>query len=51
MVTDELGLSLERENPVKNGLVTFVSFLFFGIIPILPFIVGNLFKNRFNIFN
>lgn len=36
MVTDELGLDIENENAVKNGVVTFVSFTFFGIIPILP---------------
>lgn len=45
MVTDELGLSLEKEDPVKNGLITFASFLFFGLIPLMPYIIGYIISN------
>ena len=40
MMVEELGLSPGDENPIKNALVTFFSFGLFGLIPILPFIVG-----------
>ena len=33
MMVEELGLMSVDENPVKDALVTFVSFLFFGIMP------------------
>jgi len=40
MLTEELKLSLDLESPVKNGLVTFVSFIIFGLIPLLPYLIG-----------
>eukprot|EP00657_Telonema_sp_P-1_P012722 TRINITY_DN9468_c0_g1_i1.p1 TRINITY_DN9468_c0_g1~~TRINITY_DN9468_c0_g1_i1.p1 ORF type:complete len:357 (+),score=101.54 TRINITY_DN9468_c0_g1_i1:107-1177(+) len=43
MVTDELGLELpdEDDNPWKDGLVTFTSFVFFGMFPLLAYICLN----------
>jgi vacuolar iron transporter family protein len=43
MVTEELGLQLPDEDDVgllKDGLVMFLSFAFFGTIPLLPFLLG-----------
>ena len=40
MLTEELKLSLELENPKSNGLVTFFSFLVFGTIPLCPYLIG-----------
>ena len=45
MITDELGLSLEKEDPVKNGVITFISFLSFGLIPLMPYIIGYFISN------
>ena len=39
MLTEELKLSLELENPKYNGLVTFFSFLVFGTIPLSPYLI------------
>ena len=40
---EELGMLPEDdENPVKNAIVTFISFAFFGLVPIIPFIVGEI---------
>jgi VIT1/CCC1 family predicted Fe2+/Mn2+ transporter len=41
MMIEELEISPETEEqkPVKNGLASFGSFLIFGTIPVLPFIV------------
>ena len=38
MMIEELGLVENRESPIKNALVTFVSFIFFGSIPILIYL-------------
>jgi VIT1/CCC1 family predicted Fe2+/Mn2+ transporter len=42
MMVEELGLLPvdPDDNPMKEGLVTFVSFVIFGIIPILSYIIG-----------
>ena len=40
MLTDELGLSLSGPNPWKAGFATFASFLFVGILPLAPFLIG-----------
>lgn len=42
MMVEELGLIPDDENPIKNAIVTFLSFCFFGLIPILPYIVGEI---------
>lgn len=38
MVTEELGLPLEGQNPARAGLVTFVGFVVAGLVPLLPFL-------------
>ena len=43
MMVEELGLIETDESPVKNAVVTFFSFICFGVIPILPFIVASIF--------
>ena len=40
MMVEELGLVENRESPIKNALVTFSSFIFFGSIPILIYVVA-----------
>ncbi len=40
MITEELGLQLQPPEPFKAGLVTFVSFLLAGLVPLLPFLFG-----------
>lgn len=40
MMIEELGLVESDENPIKNAIVTFFSFVFFGVIPVLPFVVA-----------
>ena len=38
MMTHELGLTdSSRENPILTGLATFISFIAFGIIPLVPY--------------
>lgn len=37
MMLEELGLIETNDSPAKNAITTFCSFLFFGIIPILPY--------------
>lgn len=39
MMVEELGLLPTDENPIKNALVTFIAFLSFGLVPLIPFIV------------
>ena len=40
MMAEELGLNCNEKSPTKNALVTFFSFVLFGVIPLLPFIVA-----------
>lgn len=40
MMIEELGLVDADESPFKNAIVTFIAFEVFGVIPLLPFIVG-----------
>lgn len=40
MMVEELGLIEEDESPLKNALVTFFSFAFFGFIPILAYLLA-----------
>jgi len=42
MMVEELGLIPPDpdDSPFKSGLVTFASFVFFGLIPMLPYIIG-----------
>lgn len=40
MMVEELGIVEEDESPLKNALVTFVSFLVFGFIPLLAYVIS-----------
>lgn len=40
MMVEELGILDSDESPVKNALVTFFSFAFFGFIPVLVYLVA-----------
>lgn len=40
MMIEELGLVENRESPLKNALVTFTSFAFFGSVPVLIYVVA-----------
>jgi VIT1/CCC1 family predicted Fe2+/Mn2+ transporter len=40
MMVEELGLVEDPESPIKNALVTFSSFVFFGSIPVLIYVVA-----------
>lgn len=40
MMVEELGLVEDQESPLKNALVTFGSFVFFGAIPVLTYVVA-----------
>lgn len=39
MMVEELGILEEQESPLKNGLVTFGSFVLFGFVPLLIFVL------------
>jgi VIT1/CCC1 family predicted Fe2+/Mn2+ transporter len=43
MMIEELGLVQTDESPIKNGITTFVSFILFGMIPILPRFISQAF--------
>ena len=36
-----------KENPIINGINTFLSFILFGLIPLMSFIIMNGSKNQF----
>ena len=38
-----------RENPILNGLATFVAFICFGIIPLLPYFIYEPINSTFQI--
>jgi VIT1/CCC1 family predicted Fe2+/Mn2+ transporter len=42
MMVEELGIIQEEESPLKNALVTFVSFILFGFIPVATYVVSRL---------
>ena len=45
MMVDELGLINSSDSPIKNGLISCVSFATLGLIPLLPYIAGVGVKN------
>ncbi len=47
MLTEEYGLQLEGPNPVKAGLVTFISFIIVGLVPLIPFLFYQTRTNQF----
>jgi VIT1/CCC1 family predicted Fe2+/Mn2+ transporter len=40
MMVEELGIVEDDESPVKNALVTFFSFLVFGFIPVVAYVIA-----------
>ncbi|KAM3141858.1 hypothetical protein pb186bvf_005944 [Paramecium bursaria] len=42
MMLEELELGGDEESPIKNALVTFFAFELFGLVPLIPYIVGDL---------
>ena len=50
LLADELGITQENKHPWKNALTTFLSFAFFGFIPLLAFVLGRV-MNIGNVFN
>lgn len=40
MMVEELGIVPNDESPIKNALVTFASFIVFGAIPVLGYVLG-----------
>lgn len=40
MLHEEYGLASSEINPLKAGLNTFISFLLFGLIPLIPYLFG-----------
>lgn len=40
MMVEELGIIEETDNPMKNALVTFFSFIICGFFPVIPFLIG-----------
>lgn len=42
MMVEELGILEQEESPIKNALVTFASFIVFGFIPILTYVISKL---------
>lgn len=39
---EELQLIAGEENPIRNSVVTFFSFLIFGLMPLIPFLIASL---------
>lgn len=44
MMNDELGLKKPEESPAKSGIVTFTSFVLFGFIPLILYVLGWIFN-------
>ena len=40
MMIEELQLIADEENPFKNSIVTFFSFVVFGLMPMIPIIIA-----------
>ncbi len=40
MMTEELGLIIENVNPFKSAVITFISFLLMGFIPLITFVIN-----------
>ena len=47
MLQDEYGLGGTMPSPLKAGMVTYLSFILVGLIPLLPFLINNLNSNIF----
>ena len=40
MMAEELGIVETEESPIKNALVTFISFLIFGFVPLIAYVLS-----------
>ena len=40
MMLEELGLVVDDSSPFWNGVVTFFSFVLFGFLPLIPYVIG-----------
>jgi vacuolar iron transporter family protein len=43
MMVEELGIMQSKESPMKNAVVTFLSFVIFGFIPLLTYVLSSSF--------
>jgi len=50
MMIEELGMNESNERPLKNAFVTFFSFVIFGFIPLLIYVLAFLFAFKTNLF-
>jgi len=41
MMVEELGIFCEEKSPILAALATFSSFLLFGLVPLLPYLIGH----------
>jgi VIT1/CCC1 family predicted Fe2+/Mn2+ transporter len=51
MMLEELGIVTDDSNPMWNALVTFIAFVMFGFLPILPFVVGEIAGTSDNLYD
>jgi hypothetical protein len=40
MMLEELGLVVNDSSPILGGVVTFFAFAIFGLLPMIPYIIG-----------
>jgi hypothetical protein len=40
MMLEELGLVVDDSNPLIGGFITFCAFILFGLLPLIPYIIG-----------
>ncbi len=51
MMLEELNMIEDKKSPIKAGLVTFISFAAFGLIPLLAYAISYLFAFQFDLFS
>lgn len=50
MMLEELGIIENKNSPFRNGLATFISFVVFGFVPLISYILMLIFNLNFNTF-
>ena len=50
MMAEELGIVEDDESPMKNAFVTFISFLIFGFVPVLAYVIARFIPGMENTF-
>ena len=50
MMLEELGIVEDKNSPVKNGIITFISFVVFGFIPLMSYVTAKIFNFNANTF-